>query len=79
MSTQVAALLRLREKGLGGDNRALERLLAFAQAYNNEELAIAASLSADDASILEIYRSRVLSGAAGTADQRGENDGGDGD
>ena len=79
VSTQEAALLRLREKGLGGDNRALERLLAFAQAYNNEELTIAASLSADDASVLEIYRARVLSGAAGTPDPSDENDGGDGD
>ena len=70
-------LLRLREKALGGDARALDRLCGFAQIYNNEELAIAASLSADDTSILEIYRSRVLSGAAGTPDQSDENNGGD--
>ena len=38
VSTQEASLLRLREKALGGDARALDRLLGFAQAYNNEEL-----------------------------------------
>jgi hypothetical protein len=65
LSTQEAALLRLREKALGGDARALDRLLGLAQAYNNEELIAAADLSADDAMLLEIYKSRVLSGAAG--------------
>ena len=49
VSTQEAMLLRLREKALGGDARALDRLIGFAQAYNNEELTAAASLSADDA------------------------------
>jgi len=65
LSTQAAALLRLREKALGGDARALDRLLGLAQAYNNEELIAAAGLSADDAMLLDIYKSRVLSGAAG--------------
>ena len=58
VSTQEAALLRLREKALGGDARALDRLLALAQVYNNEELTVAASLSADDAMVLEIFKAR---------------------
>src|SRR5262249_60028394 len=64
LSTQEAALLRLREKALGGDARALDRLLGLAQAYNNEELIAAAGLSADDAMLLDIYEARVLTGAA---------------
>jgi hypothetical protein len=66
VSTQEAALLRLREKALGGDARALDRLLALAQVYNNEELAVATGLSAGDSKLLEIFEARVLSGAART-------------
>jgi hypothetical protein len=79
VSTQAAMLLRLREKALGGDARALNRLLGLAQIYNNEELTAAASLSADDASVLEIFKARLRSGAAGTPDPSDENDGGNGD
>jgi len=64
VSTQKAMLLRLREKALGGDPRALDRLIHLAQAYNNEETAAAGSLSADDAEILKIFKARVLSGVA---------------
>jgi hypothetical protein len=79
VSTQAAMLLRLREKALGGDARALDRLLGFAQIYNNEELTAAACLSADDASVLEIFKARLASGAAGAPDPSDDNDGGDGD
>jgi len=75
LSTQEAALLRLREKALSGDARALDRLLALAQAYNNEELIAAADLSADDAMLLDIYKSRILSGAAGRSAKKSEGDG----
>lgn len=65
VSTQEAALLRLREKAIGGDARALDRLFHLAQAYNNEDVISAvASLDTDDAMVLEIFRKRVLSGAA---------------
>jgi hypothetical protein len=77
LSTQEAALLRLREKALSGDARALDRLLGLAQAYNNEELIAAAGLSADDAMLLDIYKSRVLSGAAGRSAQVKESEGDD--
>jgi hypothetical protein len=63
ISTQEAALLRLREKALSGDTRALDRLLALAQIYGEEETS-AEQLSADDDRILEVYRSRLLGGAA---------------
>ena len=78
LSTQEAALLRLREKALSGDARALDRLLGLAQVYNNEELtAAAADLSAGDAMLLEIYKARVLSGAAARSDPVKESEGGD--
>lgn len=77
LSTQEAMLLRLREKALSGDARALDRLLSLAQAYNNEELTAAASLSASDAVLLEIYKSRVLSGAAGKIHDAGKSEKGD--
>ena len=68
VSTQKAMLLRLREKALSGDPRALDRLIHLAQAFNNEETAAAGSLSAHDADILQIFKARVLSGAAGAYD-----------
>lgn len=68
ISTQEAMLLRLREMALSGDGRALDRLIALAQTYNNEELTASAGLSADDASILAVFRARVLSGAASAPD-----------
>jgi hypothetical protein len=36
VSTQEAALLRLREKALKGDARSLDRLLELAQTFNND-------------------------------------------
>ena len=62
VSTQEAALLRLSEKALKGDARALNLLVMLAQAYNAEELATAAGgvLGAPDQEILENYRDRVL-------------------
>ena len=78
VSTQEAALLRLREKALGGDARALDRLLALAQAFNNGELTAAASLSADDAAVLEIFKARLASGAAGRPDPVEGKEGGEG-
>ena len=38
ISTQEAALMRLREKALKGDARSLDRLIALAATYNSEEL-----------------------------------------
>lgn len=69
ISTQEAALLRLTEKALGGDIRALERYLQLAQIYNNEELSASSGLSTDDAAILELFKARLLCGAAGLTEE----------
>ena len=68
VSTLEAMLLRLREKALSGDLRALDRLIQLAQAYSDDELAASVGLVAEDANILRIYRERVLSGAAASFD-----------
>jgi Family of unknown function (DUF5681) len=71
VSTLEAMLLRLREKGLSGDHRAMVVLLALARdVYGEEELAAADVLSAEDTKVLQIYTKRVLSGAAVRADRR---------
>ena len=62
---------------LAGDSRALDRVLALAQSYNDHELVTATGLDAEDASILQIYRTRVLSGSATDLDldqDEGEHD-----
>ena len=61
VSTQQAALLRLREKALAGDGRSLDRLIELARLYNDDELAEAGSeLSGTDADILEGFKARLL-------------------
>jgi hypothetical protein len=71
VSTQEAALLRLREKALAGDARALDRLISLAQAYNDEELTAASGLSTDDTMLLELFKIRVQ---AGVVDRQPEVD-----
>lgn len=63
ISTQKAALQRLRDKALGDDTRALLEFLKFAQTHSQDDEK-PASLSADDHALLAIYRDLVLSGAA---------------
>jgi hypothetical protein len=85
VSTQEAALLRLREKALKGDARALDALLDLARIYNDEEQVRRSNLSSDDAALLEIYNARLKSGAADApqpagptpAPQDGSKDNGD--
>ena len=77
VSTQEAALLRLREKAIGAgvDTRALDRLIALAEDYNNEDVAEEQSISENDEAILEIYRQHVLREAAAVAaEDRKESD-----
>ena len=64
ISTQEAVLLRLREKALSGDARALDRLIALAQAYNDDEVPTSSVLTEDDSALVEVFRRRILSGAA---------------
>ena len=62
VSTQEAALLRLREKALNGDARALDRFLQLAQIFNNmpaiEPLGENA-VAADDQAILDAYAAEL--------------------
>jgi hypothetical protein len=57
VSTQEAALLRLKEKALKGDARALDRLLQLAQIFNVDraEPTINQELAAEDREILDAY------------------------
>jgi Family of unknown function (DUF5681) len=63
ISTQEAMLLRLREKALHGDVRAIDKLVQLASAYNNEELATSGVSDSDDETIIRIFLARVSSGA----------------
>ena len=73
VSTQEAALLRLREKALKGDARSLDRLLALAQIFNNgaaiESLGDK-TVAAEDQAILDAYAAEVLSRAISVSAMR---------
>ena len=64
VSTQEAALLRLREKALKGDARSLDRLLQLPQTFNNgtaiDSLGRKA-VAAEDQAILDAYAAEVRS------------------
>jgi hypothetical protein len=61
VSAQMAALLRLLEKALNGDIRALNVFLALAQRYNDDEpLAPADELAAGDEEILARFAHSLL-------------------
>jgi len=90
VSTQHAALLRLREKALSGDARALDGLLGLARNYNDEAFAqVAAALTATDQEIIDAFKRRVrredgelpsdddqdaIDGTCGNADKANDND-----
>ena len=65
VSSQMAALMRLREKALKGDGRALDRIIAMASEHSAEKEARSADrqLSADENAILERYQESILRGA----------------
>ena len=65
MSAQRAARERLCDKALKGDVRALTQLIRLAQEHSEAEPSSVERLSANDQQILEIYKSRILSGATG--------------
>ena len=60
ISTQIGTVLKLREKALRGDGRALDRLLELAARYNDEPIppSVDEPLSDDDEAILADYRAR---------------------
>jgi Family of unknown function (DUF5681) len=62
VSTQEATLLRLREKALNGDQRAIDRLVQLAEAYNSLIAADPISdttLAADDQAILDAFAATI--------------------
>jgi hypothetical protein len=62
ISTQEAALMRLREKALKGGARSLDRLLELARLFNNDPHAGSASQSSsEDEEILAAYEREILS------------------
>ena len=70
VSTQEAALLRLREKALKGDARSIVQILELAKIFNNSTAAESVgdkALAAEDQAILDAYalevRSRPPAGA----------------
>jgi hypothetical protein len=60
VSTQMASLLRLREKALKGDMKALDRLLQLALAYNDDtgDESTIAEVAQSDQSILDGFLER---------------------
>ena len=66
ISTQEAALMKVREKALQGDVRALERLIELAFRFNNDGAGAEPSpgLAADDQAILEAYFARKRAATA---------------
>jgi hypothetical protein len=66
VSTQEAALLRLREKALKGDARSLDRLLELARLFNSTIESMPGSdamMSAEDQAILAAYGEDILARA----------------
>ena len=62
VSTQQAALLRLREKALKGDARSLDRLLEFARIFHTGPTTEpTAATSIDDQAILDAYCEQIRS------------------
>lgn len=85
VSTQEALFMRLREKALKGDNRALETLLSLARIHNNDEAGerLGGQPIADqDQAILDAFaedlRSRPAAAAESTSDPSQNEDRGDG-
>lgn len=78
VSTRKATLLRLRQKALGGDTRALDRIISLAQrADEDEEIQkplAAAEVSAEDARLIELFRERILREATPTQTKHGAKD-----
>jgi Family of unknown function (DUF5681) len=78
VSTQKAVLLRMREKALKGDARALDRLLDFARIFSVGPTETTTKIvSADDQAILDAFREEVL--AAAKADSLDASDDGSSD
>jgi Family of unknown function (DUF5681) len=78
VSTQEAALLRLREKALKGDARSLDRLLQLAQTFNNGAATDSPggkAVAAEDQVILDAYAAEVRSRPASSGGATRADDG----
>ena len=82
VSTQEAALLRLREKALNGDPRSIVQILELAKIFNNTTAVVSVgdkALAAEDQAILDAYdedvRSRPPNGAITVGPGAAENSG----
>ena len=72
VSSQHAALLKLREKALKGDARSIERFLELARIFNADDLAIVQSnLSSSDEEILMRYQQRIVATVGATVATEG--------
>ena len=68
ISTIYATLLRLREAAIGGNQRAMERLIDLAKTYMPEEIAEEdPSISDQDADIMKVLARRIQNGAVGNS------------
>jgi hypothetical protein len=81
VSSQMAALMRLREKALNGDGRALDRMLALAAEHSAEKEARSAErqLSASEEDILNRYKEDWLRSANKSGNPAGGEDPGNGE
>ena len=64
VSSQEGVLLRLREKALNGDARALDQIIRLAQTFNNDgpnEVLGAQDMLAEDKEILDAYADAIRS------------------
>jgi hypothetical protein len=79
VSTQQAALARLKQKALNGDGRALDRALKLARQVSDEaeSLAVSGQMDSVDEAILEAFVEEILSSRQhqGTLGDRGTTDG----
>ena len=81
ISTQEAALLRLKEKALKGDTRSLEQFIRLAQIFNDDGPNHALGeqdIVAEDREILDAYEEAIRSRLAGAAESNLVPDEGDG-
>ena len=70
VTTQQAAMMRLREQALKGDARALDRLLALAQIFNNDPATGSLgheAMAAEDQAILDAYAETARTRPASTS------------
>ncbi len=82
VSTQEALILRLREKALKGDNRALETLLGLARTHNNGEAGErlgGQQMALEDQAILEAFAEEVRSRPSAAAEPIPESSQNEGD